>query len=50
MFKHSPNGNGKAWFMAPMEYHPNGKDIMVLSWVIGPIGKVWFYEDCFLKC
>ena len=26
MFKHRPNG--KAWFMAPMEYSPNGRGIM----------------------
>ena len=41
----------KAWFMASMEYIPNGKGIIVpieyTLTVIVPMEKAWFYEKLF---
>ena len=44
----------ETWFMASMEYNPNGKDITapkeyVLMWFIAPMEKAWCYEDCLKK-
>ena len=45
---------GKAWFVAPMEYSPNGKDIMtpmeyISPSLIAPMEKAWFYEGFFCE-
>ena len=42
-----------AWFMAPIEYRPNGKGIIVsikyTTWFIAPMEKAWFNERLFFK-
>ena len=43
----------KAWFMVPIEYSPNGKDIMTpieyTSMVYSPNGKLMFLWNIFFQ-
>ena len=43
----------KTWFMALMEYNPNGKALRhqknMSSLFIAPVEKAWFYKDCLKK-